>query len=153
MNDGAEIFFLDTNVLLYTRDKRDRSKQQRAVAWTTGTWDTGAGRVSWQVLHEYYWNGTRKLKIDPMIVRADVHDLAQFNPVQASLALVQRAWHWCDQAQLAYWDALIVAAAEHCGATYLLSEDFEPKRRFGDCTVLDPFRSDPADYIRPIPPA
>jgi predicted nucleic acid-binding protein len=42
-------------------------------------------------------------------------------------------------AQLSYWDALIVAAAERSGARYLLSEDFQADRQYGDVRVVNPF--------------
>ncbi len=45
-----------------------------------------------------------------------------------------------DEAGIAYWDALIVAAAERGGCRLLLSEDFQQGRRFGEITVVSPFR-------------
>lgn len=44
-------------------------------------------------------------------------------PVDISLGLLRQAWYWADRAQLGYWDALILAAAQRSGARYLLSED------------------------------
>jgi predicted nucleic acid-binding protein len=49
-----------------------------------------------------------------------------------------------DTAQLSYWDALILAAAQRCGARYLLSEDFQSGRHYGDVEVLNPFEHAPA---------
>ena len=58
----------------------------------------------------------------------------------------QQAWNWMDSAQLPYWDALIVAAAERCGARYLLSEDFQANRRYADVEVLNPFERSPSEF-------
>jgi len=54
--------FVDTNVLVYSRDARDVAKHQRAREWVEFLWDTNRGRVSRQVLHEYYVTVTRKLR-------------------------------------------------------------------------------------------
>jgi predicted nucleic acid-binding protein len=40
---------------------------------------------------------------------------------------------------LAFYDALIVAAALEADCDRLYSEDFQHGRRFGDCTVVNPF--------------
>ena len=44
--------FVDTNVLVYSRDARDAAKHGRAREWVEFLWDTKRGRVSRQVLHE-----------------------------------------------------------------------------------------------------
>jgi len=67
-------------------------------------------------------------------------------PVDTTLGLVQQAWHWTDSAQLTYWDALILAAAQRAGARYLLSEDFQPNRYYGEILVLNPFDHSPSDF-------
>ena len=64
-----------------------------------------------------------------------------------TLGLIQRAWRWTDQAQVSYWDGLIVAAAERAGCAWLLSEDFQSGRTFGDVTVVNPFLHEPKDFI------
>jgi hypothetical protein len=46
--------FVDANVLVCSRDARNASKQQRALEWMEVLWDSKRGRVSPQVLHEYY---------------------------------------------------------------------------------------------------
>lgn len=140
---GADAYFVDSNVLLYFVDPVDSRKQLSAAGWLDHLWLTGTGRLSWQVLHEFYWNAVRKMRLKPAKARRIVEDLAQWKPVDASLGLVQQAWRWMDSAQLSYWDALIVAAAERSGARYLLSEDFQPDRRFGGLRVLDPFANAP----------
>jgi predicted nucleic acid-binding protein len=75
-----------------------------------------------------------------------VEDISQWRPVDASLGLVQRAWYWVDAAQLPYWDALILAAAQRSGARYLLSEDFQTARRYEDIQVLNPFEQSPTEF-------
>jgi predicted nucleic acid-binding protein len=124
-------------------DTAEPVKQQRASAWIRHLWTTGTGRLSWQVLHEFYWNATRKLKLSDDLARGTVRAMSRWQPVDSSLGLIASAWEWSDRAHLPYWDGLIVAAAERCEAAYLLSEDFQAGRRFGGCTVLNPFASEP----------
>lgn len=54
----------------------------------------------------------RKIGAPPLEVRATVEVFSEWRPIDNSLAMLQRAWQWADEAQLAYWDGLIVAAAE-----------------------------------------
>ena len=88
----------------------DSGKQARAMECLAALWVAGAGCLSWQVLHEFYWNAVRKMRLEPARAREIVEDLAHWTPVDTTLGLVQQAWHWTDAAQLSYWDALILAA-------------------------------------------
>ena len=144
--NAADAFFVDSNLLLYYVDPTDRKKRSRADDWLNHLWAAGTGRLSWQVLHEFYWSAVRKMRLDSADARGIVGDLSQWRPVDTSLGLVRDAWEWTDAAQLTYWDALIVAAAHRCGVHYLLSEDFQEGRRFGGVQVLNPFEHSPAEF-------
>lgn len=143
---GGERFFVDTNVLLYSLDPSDGAKRELAHRWLDVLWDNGAGRVSWQVLDEFYVNAVRKLRAPVRSVRTEVETLAQWQPVGFGLGLVQRAWYWIDKAGVPYWDSLILASAETAGCAYLLSEDFQAGQKFGNVTVVNPFRSAPEEF-------
>ena len=54
--------FVDTNILVYCRDASEPEKQEQALAWMAGLWQTGRGRLSFQVLQEFYVTVTQKLK-------------------------------------------------------------------------------------------
>ena len=75
-----------------------------------------------------------------------VEAFAELKPVETNLALTRRAWHWVDSAQISYWDAIILAAAENAGCTYLLSEDFQNGRVYGEVTVVNPFTNSPREF-------
>jgi predicted nucleic acid-binding protein len=53
--------FVDTNVLVDARDSADLEKQATASAWMQHLWTSAEGRLSVQVLQEYYVTVTRKL--------------------------------------------------------------------------------------------
>jgi len=141
---AVERFFVDTNVMLYAIDSTQPAKQARAVEWLEHLWASGAGAISWQVLHEFYVNAVRKFALPPEAARQRVRLFGTWLPVDTSMGLVERAWHWSDSAQVPYWDALIVAAAEFTGARYLLSEDFASSRRFENIVVVNPFTCSPS---------
>ena len=140
-------FFVDSNLLLYYIDPVEPQKRARAADWLEALWMAGAGRLSWQVLHEFYWNSVKKMRLSPAKAREIVEDLSHWRPVDISLGLVQQAWQWMDVAQLSYWDALILAAAERSGARYLLSEDFQGGRDYAGVQVLNPFDHAPSEFV------
>jgi predicted nucleic acid-binding protein len=142
----AERFFVDTNVLLYSLDPVDGGKQRAAHRWLAALWEQGSGSLSWQVLHEFYVNAIRKIGAPKNKARATVEAFSLWHPVETGVGLIGRAWHWMDEAQLTYWDGLIVAAAEQSGSAWLLSEDFQVGRKFGLVTVISPFQAEPREF-------
>lgn len=54
--------FIDTNVLVYSRDRGARKKQKQAEELIRNCWESRTGVVSTQVLNEYFVTVTRKLK-------------------------------------------------------------------------------------------
>jgi predicted nucleic acid-binding protein len=145
MNAGR--FFVDTNLILYTYDQSNRQKQERAEAWMQWLWANTAGCLSWQVLQEFYWNAVRKFDATPARVRQHIAVLCEWGPPDVTLTLLERAWFWSDSAQITFWDAMVVAAAERTHCRWLLSEDFQPGRAFGSITVLNPFDRSPGDEV------
>ena len=140
---AGDLVFVDTNVLLYVLDSADPEKQRAARVWVDHLWAFGSGRVSWQVLNECYDNAVRKLRAPARLVRANIETYTDWGLATFSLPLLRRAWHWVDQANVSYWDSLILAAAEELGCRYLLSEDFQTGRSYGSVTVVNPFDADP----------
>ena len=49
-----------------------------------------------------------------------------------------------EQAQLSFWDALIVEAARRAGAARIVSEDFQSGRQIAGITIENPFAAIPA---------
>ncbi len=143
---NGERFFVDTNVLLYASDAGDPAKQRAARLWLDLLWENGAGRLSWQVLHEFYVNAVRKVKTSTREARAIVEAFAAWRPVETTIPIIKRAWHWTDEAKLPYWDALIVAAAERAECSWLLTEDFQEGRKLGPLTVVNPFHAQPETF-------
>lgn len=137
--------FVDTNVLVYVRDSTEPEKQARAAEWMARLWEGGSGRVSMQVLQEYYVTVTGKL--DPGMPRAeareDVAALRTWNPLAPDAGVLEDAWSAEDRWGLSFWDAMIVATARRQGCGVLLTEDLQDGQNLDGLLVRSPFTLDP----------
>jgi predicted nucleic acid-binding protein len=139
--------FVDANVLVYARDLSEGPKQERALAWLEHLWEMRSGRLSYQVLHEYYVTVTRKLRpgLPPADARADVRDLLAWGPIPVHADLLESAWRVEARSQVSFWDSLVLAAARSAGCSHLLTEDLTNGRKIGGVTVASPFAYEPGE--------
>jgi predicted nucleic acid-binding protein len=146
---ATETVFVDTNVLVYARDSSEPEKQPAALEWIDRLWATRLGRISIQVLNEYYVTVTRKLSPGLPVeeAREDVRALSTWDPVPLDVACVEEAFSVQEDHAIPYWDALIVAAARRAGAAYLLTEDLQDGQGLDGVVVLDPFSHTPAEIL------
>jgi predicted nucleic acid-binding protein len=141
--------FVDTNVLVYARDASEPDKQPRARAWMDALWRARAGRISVQVIEEYYVTVTTKLDpgLDAEEARSDVRALGAWRPLPLDADLVASAWEVEDRYIFSFWDALVVAAARRAGCRRLLSEDLQAGQDLGELQVVDPFEVTPDEVL------
>lgn len=106
-------YFVDTTILVWARDSFDPKRHAIARAVMETLWKEGSGRISHQVLNEYYVVVTRKLNpgLSPDEARADIRDLLSWNPVAPDREMFEGAWTIQDRYGLSWWDSLIVSAA------------------------------------------
>ena len=135
--------FVDTNILLYSRDASEPEKQAIASARLDDLWENRTGRLSVQVLNEYFVNVTRRLDpgLSPEDAWDDIEALSVWEPLPLDMAVLNRAYAVQRRYQLSWWDSLIVAAAEACGCTRILSEDLSDGATYFGMTVENPFKS------------
>lgn len=133
--------FVDTNVLVYARDAGEPVKQPVAADWMARLWRSRRGRVSVQVLNEYFVTVTLKLKpgLPCETAWSDVTDLFAWKPVPADTAVLTRTRAIQEQHGLAWWDAQIVAAARLAGCRRLLTEDLQDGQEIDGVMVVNPF--------------
>ena len=133
--------FVDTNLLVYTRDSSEPIKQKQALEWMTHLWQNRTGRLSFQVLQEFYITVTEKLQpgIDAQAARHDVRSLMAWKPLPVDKGVVERAWTIQDRYRISWWDALIVSAAQGADCQFLLTEDLQKDQKFGNLQVINPF--------------
>jgi predicted nucleic acid-binding protein len=143
------LVFVDSNVLVYSVDETEPDKQTRAAEWLKRLWSTRAGRLSFQVLQEFYVNVTRATGI--AMPAADAREIARsllaWQPVRIGAGELEAAWSLQDRYSISWWDALIVAAASSAGCRFLLTEDLQHDQDFGGLRVVDPFRVQPQSLL------
>lgn len=151
---SASTVFVDTNVLLYSRDPRRADKQARAAAWLRACWERQLGRISSQVMHEFYANLRRlapTLTADEQ--RSVVREYRAWAPWLVEDDTVDLAWTLQDRYSLSYWDALMVAAAIEQGCRFVLTEDLQHAQHLDSVQVLNPFLVGPEVLDAPGPVA
>jgi predicted nucleic acid-binding protein len=133
--------FLDTNVLLYAVDDKDAEKRDRARHWLTACWQRRCGRLSTQVLSEFYANVRKKFDsaISAGDARAEVRRYQNWKPWVIDHPTVETAWAVESRYGLNYWDALVVAAAQHQGCTVVLTEDLQHGQQIDSVRIVNPF--------------
>ncbi|MGD9159407.1 MAG: PIN domain-containing protein [Desulfobacteraceae bacterium] len=141
--------FIDTNVLIYSRDASEEEKQPLAMHWMKALWESKTGRISFQVLQEFYSIVTTKLKpgMDTQRAREEVNSLIAWNPILINADIIKGAWLIQDQFQFSWWDSLIVSAAQSGNCHYLLTEDLQENQLIGPLHVLNPFKHSPESII------
>lgn len=133
--------FVDTNVLLYAYDRSAGSRHERAAALVARLGARRLGAISVQVLQEFYVNATRKIAepLDHELAVERVRVLSRW-PVHAPQAIdVIAAARLRHDAQLSFWDAMIVHSAQTLGCVMLWSEDLTDGQRLAGVVVRDPF--------------
>jgi predicted nucleic acid-binding protein len=128
---------LDTNVLLYSCDRADAERQNKALAVISEAKD---GVLLWQVACEFV-AASRKLA-DQGFAPPDAWDrledfLTLFPLVLPSARVLGHARQLHLESGWSFWDAMIAAACLDCGATRLYSEDL-PGRVLPGLEIINP---------------
>jgi predicted nucleic acid-binding protein len=139
---SAEVF-VDTNILVYSRDRHEPGKQFIAQEALKRLWKGKHGRISTQVLNEYFVTVTRKLTHGLSETEAweDVEDLETWNPVPVDMYCLKTGRHVQLRYGISWWDSLIIAAASIAGCETILSEDLNPGQDYLGIMVVNPFRA------------
>ncbi len=127
--------FADTNVVVYAFSKDDaKIAVAEAIIEKQPT-------ISVQVISEFLNVCRIKLGMDMPTRHTLARELiAGCSVVALEPRVVEKAMEVETQAQISYWDALIVAAALLSGCDTLYTEDLEQGRTFdGQLTVVNPF--------------
>jgi predicted nucleic acid-binding protein len=133
---GAKVF-IDTNVLIYAfgQDPSRTAIAERLLA--------DGGTLSVQVLNEFASVAKRKLSMNWEEVEAAlaaIRDLCA-PPLPLTVEIHEAGLSLAAKHGCSFYDGLIIAAALHAGCDTLLTEDMQDRRRIGNLTILNPFRS------------
>ena len=142
MTSDSTAFLVDSNVLVYGHDPRDRRKQGIAIALMEALTSQGRAVLSVQCLSEFYRVSTQRLpepltpaealaEVERLVAGCEVFDLTSAAIVEGARVAVRR--------QLSIWDALIWAVARLNGVPYVLTEDAGLGSTFEGVSFVDPF--------------
>ena len=139
----SDLVFVDANILVYAHDADAGIKHERAVNILKELWDKDTGRMSVQVLQEFYINVTKKLttRLARSSAREVVEIYAAWVHEPTIPETVLRATDIAELAQISFWDALILASAEKSGAATLYSEDLNHGQSIVGIQIVNPLRS------------
>jgi predicted nucleic acid-binding protein len=133
--------FVDSNILIYAHDLDAGPKQERAAKWFRELWETHTGRLSTQVLQEFYVNVTQKIRrpLRKSVAREVVRNYSTWVESPITAATVIRASEIGENWRLSFWDGMIVAAAEQDQAVELLTEDLTHGQVIAGIKIVNPF--------------
>ncbi len=131
--------FIDTNLLVYTVDRKDTEKQEAARKFVRKLVDEHMPVISTQVIQEFYVVATAKLKADPVIVKNIVHNFHNMELVKIDLELIEQAIDISVLSKISFWDSLIIAAAEKSNCEYVVSEDLNTGQLYRGVKLINPF--------------
>ena len=137
---------VDTNVLVYRYDWRDREKQRIASEVLRRGLANDSIRISHQSIVEFYAAVTRPISfgeslLEPAEATHEIEELlVQFDILYPDEHVIRAALRASAAYQLSWFDAHIWAYAEVHGLTEIISEDFQHDRFYGGIRVVDPFR-------------
>jgi len=133
--------FVDTNVLVYVFDADALLKQTRARNLVIDHLGSETLALSTQVLLEFFWTVTRKpeIPLPRTVASAFARQLLAAHVVVPSPDLVLAAVDRSGAGALSVWDALILEAAEWCGADVLYTEDKHLLQASAGLEIVDPF--------------
>jgi len=131
--------FIDTNIIVYANDARDKKKQAKAPAVITEQMKSGTGVISTQVLQEYAHVALNKLHQRQDVVLRQLVLLEELTIIQQSPALIRRAVELKSAYQISFWDACIIGAAEDANCRVILSEDMNTGQFYSGIVMENPF--------------
>lgn len=143
------LVFLDTHSLIAVFDSGHAAQQTRARDWYAALWVQRCGRISTQVLNEFYQEAITRFPAasSAQDARAEVRRLRQWSPPHLDRHTVDGAWALQDRYHLSYWDALIVSSAHAQGCSYVLSPELGHELQIESVTIIDPFQTEVASIL------
>jgi predicted nucleic acid-binding protein len=140
--------FVDTNVLLYARDRKAHDKRAKAQTWLAALAETGRARINLQVINEYTrWVLANEPGRPLKEVRAEYELLRKWGDKPLGDDEVELAWAVRERLGYQWFDCLLIAAARVAGCTYFLTEDMGKGARFDAVTLVHLFDTSPAELL------
>jgi predicted nucleic acid-binding protein len=125
---------------VYTLDTYNKSKQKTARQTVKNIVEHDTAVISTQVLQEFYNICTTKLHLLPIKAKEYMHNYSEnFEVTQNSCAIIERGIDISIIAQISFWDALIIAAAEYAKCSAIVTEDLNDGQVINGIRISNPF--------------
>lgn len=134
--------FIDTNILVYSIDKKDELKRQKARRILKKIIESHQPVISTQVIKEFFVVSTAKLQADPIVVKNILHNFHNMEIVNNDLELIEQAIDISVISQISFWDALIIAAAEKAHCEFVFSEDLNSGQSYRGVLAINPLEKE-----------
>jgi predicted nucleic acid-binding protein len=139
--------FVDTNILIYSRDQREPEKAIACREWLRALHPNGL-ILSPQVLNETFSVALRKFKdVGAPATGAWIRQLQRYCTAPLNSETIGLALDLHGEHNLSWWDCPIVASAIMAGCRYLLSEDMQHQQFIRTVRVINPFRVTPSQIL------
>lgn len=132
--------FIDTNILVYASDERDKKKQDMACRSLLEIKGDLKGVISTQIIQEFFVVATKKLGIEPLVAKEIISSYETCEIVQISTELIHEAINCYLLDKISFWDALAIVAAKSAGCDKILTEDLVHGQVIQGIKVENPFR-------------
>ncbi|MEI6425324.1 MAG: PIN domain-containing protein [Lentisphaerota bacterium] len=132
-------YFIDTNIIIYANDSRDKRKQAVALALIKKLMSDGNGVISTQVLQEYAHVAITKLGQDHSVIMRQITLLGNLETVGITADIIKRSVELQKLYQINFWDAGIIAAAEIANCDSIMTEDLNTGQMYSGIRAVNPF--------------
>lgn len=140
MPNGRINCFVDTNILLYLKDRVTTEKTQQATIWLEELARRGAIVISPQVVNEFCnvvrkkYHHVSEQELDAAVAAMRLWCTAEttYESAIGALALLR-------QMSVSYYDAVLLVSAMLAGCDIFLSEDLQHDRRIEGLRIINPF--------------
>ena len=141
MSDENGRQFIDTNILVYAHDATAGQKHETAKSLIQSLWYSREGKLSIQVLQEFYVTITRKIAYPYSTQEAAkiIEDLGAWHIHTPSVTNVLAAIEIQTRYQLSFWDSMIIHSAVTLGCGVLWTEDLNNGQIIHQTTIRNPF--------------
>lgn len=135
-------YFLDTNVLVYTFDSSNKTKQEKSQTLIGNALNGQYGIISFQVVQEFMNVATQKFAVPLTLPDCKAyldHVLMPLCEVLPSQALYKHALEIKEDYKFSFYDSLIIAAAIAGDCNLLYTEDLQSNQKIHGTTIKNPF--------------
>lgn len=135
-------YFLDTNIIIYSFDSTNASKQATARNLISQAFAHQPACISYQVIQEFLNAALKKFKTPLSPSDAQKYITSTLEPlceIFSSIALFQKSIEIQERWQFSFYDSLIISAALSANCTILYSEDLQHEQKIEDLVIINPF--------------